>query len=351
MEALKKIEDKGERDSLLFDLVMKFCLDEHQNYSDNDGELLGDILARLLQSLDTSKKIEIADQIAVCDVVPVKVVRYLALEPIEIAEAVLTHSPVLTDNDLLVVIRIRGFGHMIAISSRENLSAKVSSELVKYGDETVWVSLVENTGAKISPKTFHQLSGYVKNSEVVLVTLLSRSDIPEYILRKIVIDAGEAARPFLMSGGLMHLAAILDDKIERQTRKKQMHPSLDDLRAITQKLRQGKPNKKLSERDFLSIIEEGDFNKIVCVFSHITGIPLKNALELFSKHQFEPAILAFRARGIQRDTLEAFLNAQPWKLILAPENRRHFLTVYDKLKPATARGVFNMRLKLYAAQC
>ncbi|MEP4704738.1 MAG: hypothetical protein ABJZ62_07785, partial [Hyphomicrobiales bacterium] len=26
MEALKKIEDKGERDSLFFDLVMKFCL-------------------------------------------------------------------------------------------------------------------------------------------------------------------------------------------------------------------------------------------------------------------------------------------------------------------------------------
>lgn len=58
IEALKKIEDKGERDSLLFDLVMKFCLDEHQNYSDNDGELLGDILARLLQNLDKEKKLK-----------------------------------------------------------------------------------------------------------------------------------------------------------------------------------------------------------------------------------------------------------------------------------------------------
>ena len=239
---------------------------------------------------------------------------------------------------------------MIAISTRENLSAKVSAELVKCGDEKVWVSLVENTDASISPKTFQQLSGYVKNSEDVLVTLLSRSDIPEYILRKIVIDAGEAIRPFLMSGGLTYLAAILDEKMEQETRKKQTLPSLDELRAISMKLRQGKPNKKLSEGDFLSIIGEGDFNKIVCVFSHITGMPLENALQLFANRQFEPVILAFRARGIKRDTLEAFLNAEPWKLALTKDSRRHFLAVYDKLKPITARGIFNMRLKLYAAQ-
>lgn len=349
IEALKNIDDKGERDSLLFDLVMKLCMDEQNNYSEEDHKVFGDILARLMKNLDASKKIQIADQAAVSDVVPVKVVRYLALEPIEIARAVLMQSPVLTDNDLLVVIRIRGYGHMIAISTRENLSAKISAELLKRGDETVWVPLVKNEGATISNKSFRQLSRYAKNSEVMLFALLARSDIPSFIMRQIVTEAGESIRPFLMSEGLQSLAAILDDEITRLESENQVFVSLEELEEAMQKLLDGhsgnQSEKIFRESDFLSVVEANDFTKIVCVFSRMTRIPLEHALDLLTHRDAEPVVLACRAIGLKRETVSALLKVGSWQYALAPESRRKYLAIFDKLKRGLAQDVLKMRLK------
>ena len=350
IETLKEITNKSERDSLLFDLVMNFCMEEHHIYNNEDRALFENILARLMSNLDISKKIAIAEQIATSHEAPIKVVLYLALEPIEVAESILIHSPILSDDDLLVVIRIRGNKHMIAIATRENLSAKVSAALVKVGDETVWVPLIENNNATISTKSFRQLSEHASDSEVVFVTLLSRPDIPDYILRKIILDGGEEIRPFLMSGGLMHLAAILDEELARHNKTKIQDTNWAELRAIQNKLLKRKSADEFHECDFQSVIAGNDFKKIVCGFSLITGAPLEQAHELLSSRNFKPVILAIRATGMMRDTLEALLDAEPWKTTIAPESRRHFLHGYDKLKLSTARAVFEMRLKLFAAE-
>lgn len=346
--ALKGIKDKDVRNAELFGLVLGFCLNGLDDYSSKENALFGDIMVRLMRTMDSSKKVEIAGQIASSDSVPVKMVRYLALEAIEIAETVLMHSPILSDNDLLVVIRFRGHEHMVAISSRENLSAEVSAELVKCGDKTVFLALINNSDATIFNKSFQQLGENVKNDETMFVSLLKRSDIPDLILRQIVRDAGPPIRPFLMSGGLQYLASFLDGELKREEKTDQV--DIGELRAMMSKLLRGKPEKKLDEDDFIKVIKENSLIKTVCIFSHMTNIPLGNAMELFTNRNAEPVVLACRAIDLQRDTVAALLKVGPWQVTLTKESRNDFLKIFDKLKQATAKNVFNLRLQLYSAE-
>jgi uncharacterized protein (DUF2336 family) len=71
----------------------------------------------------------------------------LAYDRIEVAEPMLEHSPALTDDDLIAILRDHPGGHRVAIARRHSLSRRVRAALERCGDKDVLAALAESDAA------------------------------------------------------------------------------------------------------------------------------------------------------------------------------------------------------------
>jgi uncharacterized protein (DUF2336 family) len=86
---------------------------------------------------------------------PAPVAHAFAFDTIEVAEPILRHSLVLSDDDLLAVIARCSSGHCVAVAGRPQLSAEISGALIARKDEDVAAALLANQGAEIDEPGYH----------------------------------------------------------------------------------------------------------------------------------------------------------------------------------------------------
>ena len=138
-------------------------------YSGEQIELFGDVLERLIRTVelralaDVSARIALAEmstQFASIKQAPPAVVRRLAHnDEISIARPVLTESARLSADDLVELAQTKGEQHLLAISGRWWLTEIVTDALLKRHYPSVSRRLVTNPGARMSA------SGYADRAE------------------------------------------------------------------------------------------------------------------------------------------------------------------------------------------
>jgi uncharacterized protein (DUF2336 family) len=107
--------------------------------------LFDDILQRVLDELPFARQ-ELAERLAARADVPPRVVVKLAADTIAVAAPVLTHSPVLQDDDLAGLAREKSQDHLLAISNRSWVSERITDILVDRGDSLVLDSCRKRRG-------------------------------------------------------------------------------------------------------------------------------------------------------------------------------------------------------------
>ena len=133
-------------------------------FSGEQIELFGDVLERLIKTIeiralaDVSARIALAEmstQLASVKQAPPAVVRRLARhDEITIAGPVLTESARLTPEDLVELAQTKGEKHLLAISGRWWLSEVVTDALLARHYPSVSRRVVGNPGAKVSAEGF-----------------------------------------------------------------------------------------------------------------------------------------------------------------------------------------------------
>src|SRR5580704_15165465 len=112
--------------------------DSAPGLSAKERTLFDDIVERVLDDVEPLARRELAERLAAFQGAPHRVVVRLAGDIIEVAEPVLTHSPVLAED------------HLLAISRRDWVSEPISDILVDRGDALVLDAMAENLGARFS---------------------------------------------------------------------------------------------------------------------------------------------------------------------------------------------------------
>jgi uncharacterized protein (DUF2336 family) len=112
---------------------------------------------------------------------------------------VIRYSGVLTDADLIQIVRSRGPAQQTAIARRAMVSAAVADALVGAGDESVVSTLVGNEGAAISETTFRRVVEEFGGSEAVTRPLTRRANLPVGIAERLVNIVSERLRDELVT--------------------------------------------------------------------------------------------------------------------------------------------------------
>lgn len=152
----------------------------------NTRDLAQGILALLVRDVETEVRQALAAAVAKTKSLPVDVATTLATDDIDIARPILEHSPVLTDEILIDIVRTNALQYALAVAGREQISEGLSQTLVEHGDETVVVRLVGNLGAKLSERTLLQIIDDYASSSDVNSRLVQRPALPSNIIEEMV---------------------------------------------------------------------------------------------------------------------------------------------------------------------
>lgn len=118
---------------------------------------------------------------------PRDVAMTLAKDVLEVSLPIIEFSKVLTDDDLIEIIRsTQQVAKLTAISRRESVSELVSDELLSTQNEEVVVSLFANQGAKISDENIERAVREFRNNGGIIKTLINRGDLSIGIAEKMI---------------------------------------------------------------------------------------------------------------------------------------------------------------------
>lgn len=155
------------------------------------ADAFGEVMEFIAYGLPEAERAELADRISKASPAPRDLIVRLANDAIAVARPVLTHSPSLTDDDLVSITRTQGFDHIAAITEREQLSEAVTDAIVDTGDEQLITKAARHKRSSFSSKAFKTIAEIAKRVRELVIALLQRNDVPAGIEVQVRRDAAE----------------------------------------------------------------------------------------------------------------------------------------------------------------
>ena len=159
--------------------------------SATEDELYGSVLSELSADMEAAVRQELSARFAVRADAPRALIRRLANDQFDVADAVLRASTVLTEADLLGVVRVHGQEHLRAVSSRSEVPEAVSEVIVERGDDETLGTLLRNDGARLSRIASETAVERAKANPSLHSATVERSSLPADLLNEMyfVVEA------------------------------------------------------------------------------------------------------------------------------------------------------------------
>ncbi len=201
----------------------------------------------------------------------------LAKDVDSVALPMLKFSEVLTDEDLIEIVRGQSPAKQVAVAQRSKVSYKVSDALVDTGDENVVAHLVGNEGAQITEKSLDRVIAAHESSPAVADSLARRVNLPPAISERVVAAIAANLRNYLMSR--QDVSPEVVSNLILQTRERATVTLLDYGSSDAQLdhlIEQLYRQERLTPSLMLRALCVGDLDFFERSMARITGLPLQN---------------------------------------------------------------------------
>jgi uncharacterized protein (DUF2336 family) len=204
------------RVELLHEITDLF-LENHASHSDQENAYFGEILGRLVPMAGADDRQQLSHSVAAVPTAPSNLVKTLAQDELSVAKPVLSQSTVLTNEDLVVIIKQQSQGHLLAISSRQAVPEIVADALVERGNDDVLDTLADNKGAVLSDLTMETMVNKSTNPGNLAKTLASRDDTAPQMIDRMLDHITASARKYVEE----HKAELSDEQISELLKEAQ----------------------------------------------------------------------------------------------------------------------------------
>lgn len=170
------------------DVMQRVAANHAEGKLDSKEMAVAEQIFRLLVN-DTEAYVRaaLADKIKDNPYIPRDIVFALAKDVEEVALPVLRISEVLTDTDLMELIKSSPeINRLVAIAERQRVSSRVSGALIDTGYEKVVARLLDNQGAQISDSSYQKILKDFEQNQDITASLARRSGLPLTVVEKLV---------------------------------------------------------------------------------------------------------------------------------------------------------------------
>lgn len=198
-------------DALASKIVVAFS---SGSFNLNESAIAADIFRLLLKDAEKSVRVTLAEHLYDNIDAPHDIIFKLACDENDVADRVLRHSMVLTDDDLVAIVEsTKEVLNLCAIAKRDKVSERVSEALIDTQQEMVLTDLFYNKGAMIGEQGLNKAWGMIATSNSLLTALVKRGGLPLTVAEKIFHSvSGELrshlAREYKLSPSALQKASV-----------------------------------------------------------------------------------------------------------------------------------------------
>jgi uncharacterized protein (DUF2336 family) len=250
--------------------------------SDIERKLASDIFRALVRDVEIMVRQALADNLKSCEHLPRDIAVTLANDvAAEVAAPVLECSTVLTDDDLVKIVRERAPEHRLAIARRATVSGPVVDALVDASELPVAEVLASHKGAEMGEAAMMRMLEDFGASERVNAPLARRANLPLPVAERLVTFVADQLREQLIrqyelapdtAADLMLLAR------ERAT-VGLIQAGGTDLETMLHQMHAGG---RLTPSIVLRALMTGDVEFFIAALARRSGVPTANAHALAS---------------------------------------------------------------------
>jgi uncharacterized protein (DUF2336 family) len=127
-------------------------------------------------------------------------------------------SAVLTDGDLLEIVRTQGTEKQTAVARRETVSAQLAEALADTGKEDVVSALVANEGADLSESAYRKVLDRFGGNERVTAPMVARTSLPVSVAERLVSLVSERLQEQLVAAHALPADVTTDIVLQARER-------------------------------------------------------------------------------------------------------------------------------------
>lgn len=263
------------------------------NYSEAEVTLANEIFRLLLKDTETRVRKVMAEELKGCLNVPHDVIWALANDHHEVAVPILQYSYVLSEDDLMNIVRAtREHPKLRAIAQRESVSKELAHALVETRDADVAKLILKNKSASLADTTIETVMDHFARDNSVLEEMVCRGGLPVTFAEKLFAKVSDGLRKQLTTR--YRLSRHVVDEVEGSARETAMLQfispwmSQQDINKLVDQMHR---NHRLTDSVIIRSLCIGDLRFFETAIARRVGIPPSNARILI----LDPGPLGFKA--------------------------------------------------------
>lgn len=275
--------------------------------SEEERAIALEILEDMAGDVERQVREALAAHVKDCPFLPPAIARQLAADVEAVALPVLRFSSVLSDRDLIAVVRQGSEAKQVAVAKRETVSAALSEALVETGGEIAVGALLSNRRAEITERALNRVIDRHGESEQIQRLMVGRPSLPLTVCERMIAHVSQALREQLIEQHM--IPPELAEELMRQGRE----------RALTEVLEGASPSAEV-ERLAASLQTRGRLTptlvlRALCVadldffqaaMAALAGIPYANTGPLIYDHGRNGLEALYRKCGLPPALFTAF---------------------------------------------
>ena len=251
--------------------------------NDKERKLAEDIVRVFLRDAAATVRAALSENLKNNPNVPHDLAITLARDVSEVSVPMIQFSEVLSDADLMAIVRESGTDQQVAVASRATVSEALSQALAETGKESVVATLVGNEGAKISETTLAKVVDEFGDNAKVATGMVHRPRLPIAIAERLVNRVSGHLRDELVARQSLPDAISSDLILQARERATMSLLAPDSERVeVEQLVAQLHENGRLTPSIILRAVCMGDIRFFEAALAKIADIPLENAWKLIS---------------------------------------------------------------------
>ena len=271
-------------------------------------DLFDNLLIDLVPHAELASRVDLAERFSRLNNAPPHLVNQLAREnEIMVAGPVLRRSPVLDDAALVEIARLKGQGHLLAMTERPALSAEITDVLVERGDRDVVRRAAGNAGAVFSPGSYSELIKRATQDGVLTLRIGQRNDLSGENLKQLLDGTLDVIR--------RRLSSVVSPA--RQVEIKRAMAAIEEAalppgprrdfsaaqRTVLTLHREG----HLGESALLGFAKANKYEESIAALSAMSGVRLPVLDRLIAGDRYDPILILGRALNLGWPTVRALI--------------------------------------------
>jgi uncharacterized protein (DUF2336 family) len=307
----------------------------------NHVDLFDGLLIDLVPHAELAARAELAERMSLLANAPRELVGQLAREnEITIAGPLLRRSPVLDEAALIEIARVKGQGHLLAMSERAALSSDLTDVLVHRGDRDVVRRTAGNSGAQFSEGGYSTLIKRAGRDGVLTLKLGQRDDLSADLLKELLAGSIDVIRRRLFEVVKPARQAVIKQAMAEISGMPEQVESRRDFMPAQRTVLALHRDGYLNEGALLGFAKSHRYEESVAALSAMSGVKIATLDRLISGDRNDPILIVGKTIGLEWVTVRALLLLRlgPHR-VPAPTDIEVARVNFARLMPSTAERV------------